>query len=154
MRLFVTLILIIFPFFSIKASEFKQTEENFSLRLNRIIEISRNKELKIENRIVLLNTELKQLDLNVEKLNHDFLIDHKKLFFKMMSTRNYLETYLDKDFTVNNCNSYRLSIIHGFSPRNAYPKMIQIPEGAYLSLKVLSILCSNPSILDFTQKVR
>ncbi|WP_428354306.1 hypothetical protein [Methyloprofundus sp.] len=154
MHLLFTLILIIFPLSSIKASEFKQTEENFSLRLNRIIEISSNKELKIENRIVLLNAELKQLDRNVEKLNRDFLIEHKQLFFKMADTRNYLEIYLDQDFTTNNCDSDRLRIIHGFSPQNAYPKMTQIPEGAYFSLRVLSILCSNPSILDFTPKAR
>ena len=160
LRLYFTIILIVFSHSSIKASEFKQTEENFSLRLNRIIEISRNKNLKIENRIVLLKAELKQLNSNVEKLNSAFLIDHKELFFKMAGTRNYLESYLvldsypDKDFAINDCNSYRLRVILGFSPQNLYPKMAQIPEGAYFSLKVLSILCSNPSILDFTPEVR
>ena len=154
MRLFFTLILIIFPLSPLKASEFKQTEEIFLLRLNRIIEISRKKELKIEDRIVLLNAELKQLDLNVEKLNRDFLIEHKQFFFKMSGTRSYLETYLDDDFSVNNCHSYRLSVIHGFSPQNEFPEITQIPEGAYFSLRVLSNLCSAPSILDFTPEDR
>lgn len=154
MRLLFTLILIVFPLPSIKASEFKQTEENFSLCLNRIIEISRNQELEIENRIVLLNTELKQLDLNVEKLDRVFLIEHKQLSFKMIDTRNYLETYLGNDFLVNNCHSYRLSVIHGFSPRNEFPEITQIPEGAYFSLRVLSNLCSDQSMLDFTPEER
>lgn len=150
MRIYITLILLFVSFNYTKASDRKSVEAIFRIQLNRILKISSDQNSKLKIRVAQLMIELKKLNHKVNSFDREFLIKNKRLFFEMSSTRSYLEVYLETGFSTINCKSYRMSVIHGFSPRNPHPQTDNIPSGALFSLRVLANLCENDKVLDFT----
>lgn len=131
-------------------ASFKSLEHFTQKTLNSISKDDINQKEKLQ----LLQSARKTIEMSQKKISKEKQHRDSGLNLSMYYYLDFLEIILGHEkYDARSCYDYRARVIHGFSPRNDYPKTSEVPKEAYWVLQALSKICRDDDLAKFPSRI-